>query len=458
MQYTLKNRYNGKGGVKELLIIALPMVTSYACDIVMQITDRLFMSEIAPEAMNAVLGGGVSVLVMSFFFVGLLSFSTSLVAQYYGAGLKKNSAKVLTQAVIIVLIAYPLILLLRPLGLLFFQFMKITPEQMVYQIQYFNIMVYGIFFTLIRTAFIGYFSGIGNTRIVMFSTIVTMLCNVSFNYVLVFGKLGFEPMGIQGAAFGTVMASLLGSLVFVWKYFSKKNVNEFQVKKSVGFDGEIMRKLLYFGTPQGTEMFVNMLAFNMLIFIFQSQGNVIATATTITFNWDFISFIPLIGIEIGIMSLVGRYMGAKDVKSAVRSTYSGLTLGLLYSLVCLVLFVWLPVPLVNLFKGNSDAKLFGQVAPIAIQMVQLVSLYVLFDAVMVCLVGALRGAGDTYWTMWASMAMNWVMVGTAYLMFEVFGYHVISVWLAVIVVIILFAVVMLHRFMQGKWKEIHLID
>jgi MATE family multidrug resistance protein len=77
---------------------------------------------------------------------------------------------------------------------------------------------------------------------------------------------------------------------------------------------------------------------------------------------------------------------------------------------------------------------------------------------MVCLVGALRGAGDTYWTMWAFMIAHWSMVGVAYIMFEVFGYHVISVWLAVIVVIVLFSVVLMHRFFQGKWKKIHVIE
>jgi MATE family multidrug resistance protein len=454
---SLKAHYYNKGGIQEMLIIALPMVVSYACDVVMQITDRLFMAEIAPEAMNAVLGGGLSVLVLSFFFVGVLSFTTSLVAHYYGAGLKINSAKVLTQAFILVLIAYPLILLLRPLGLLFFQFMKVTPEQLVYQVQYFNIMVYGILFSLLRTAFTGYFSGIGNTHTVMIATSVTMVANVGLNYVLVFGKLGFPTMGIQGVAIGTVMASALGTIVFIWRYFSAKNAIEFEVKKSFRFDWRIMKKLLYYGTPQGTEMFVNMLAFNVLVFIFQSQGNIIATATTITFNWDYISFIPLIGIEIAIMSLVGKYMGAKDVKSAVRSTFSGLKAGLLYSLVCLILFVWVPEPLVYMFKGNTDDAMFHQIAPLAIQMLQLASLYVLFDAIMVCLVGALRGAGDTYWTMWASITAHWSMAIVAYIMFEFFGYHVISVWLAVIVVIIVFAMVLLHRFFQGKWKKINVL-
>ena len=448
--------YNGKGGIKEMLAIAFPMIVSYACDVVMHITDRFFLSRVALEAMNAVLGGSLSVLVLSFFFVGLLSFSTTLVAQYFGSKQNGLTSKVFMQTVLVIIVAYPLILLLRPLAIYFFSFMDLPQKQLLFQIQYFNILIIGVIFTLLRTAFIGFFSGIGETKVVMVSTFVTMLLNVALNYVFIFGKLGIAPMGVQGAALGTVIAGGVGLLVYVIKYFSRTNMIAFDVRTSFSFDRKIMKQLFYFGSAQGTEMFVNMLAFNVLIFIFQSQGNVIATATTITFNWDYIAFIPLIGIEVAIMSLVGRYMGSKDVDTALRSTYSGLLVGLSYSFVCLFVFVFFPDFLVKIFKGN-DPVLFKQVLPIAKRMIQLASLYVLFDAIMVCLIGALRGAGDTYWTMWASMIMHWVMVGLTYLLFEVFAYDVILVWIAVIVVIILFALVLVYRFYQGKWKNIEVI-
>jgi MATE family multidrug resistance protein len=73
----LQNLYLGKGGIKEMLIIALPMVATYACDIVMQITDRLYMAQLAPEAMNAVMGGGLAMLMLSF-FLSINSSSTSV--------------------------------------------------------------------------------------------------------------------------------------------------------------------------------------------------------------------------------------------------------------------------------------------------------------------------------------------------------------------------------------------
>ncbi len=457
MSFTRK-MYAGKGGIKEMLVIALPMVASFACDVVMQFTDRIFLSRLAPEAMNAALGGGTTALVLSYFFVGLISFSTGLVAQYFGAKQKNNSAKVLTQAVWLALVAYPVILIIKPLGISLFKIMQLTDEQFFYQKQYYNILVLGSIFTLVRTAFVCFFSGIGRTRIVMQASIVTMLVNVGVNYVLIFGKLGFPEMGISGAATGTIIATIIGVVVLAVKYLGRKNKLDFDIKHSFRFDRAITRKLFYFGTPQGVEMFVNMLAFNLLIFIFQSQGNVISTAITITFNWDYISFFPLIGIEVAITSLVGKYMGAGKVKLAVKSAFSGLTAGIIYSFVCFLFFVFMPEILVRVFKTAGESGVFEQAIPLAKRMVQLAALYVMFDAVMVCFIGALRGAGDTHWTMWASIATHWIMVITAYLMFNVFKFDVVSVWLSVVVIVIIFAFALFVRFRRGRWKNIRMID
>jgi len=70
----------------------------------------------------------------------------------------------------------------------------------------------------------------------------------------------------------------------------------------------------------------------MLLFLFHARGPQTATAATILFNWDMIAFVPLLGIEIGVTSLVGRYMGAKEPALASKVTISGMKIGSIYSL------------------------------------------------------------------------------------------------------------------------------
>ena len=75
-----------------MIALALPMVVSQACDTVMIFTDRLFLSRLSPELMNAAMGGGLTAFMMMTFFLGLTGYATALVAQYFGRE-GKNTAR-----------------------------------------------------------------------------------------------------------------------------------------------------------------------------------------------------------------------------------------------------------------------------------------------------------------------------------------------------------------------------
>ncbi|MBW6457940.1 MAG: hypothetical protein K0B52_02140, partial [FCB group bacterium] len=116
MEHSIGNiKGHTPGGIREMLFIALPMVISYASDTVMTFTDRMFLSRLGPEIMNAAMSGGMTVMMMTAFFLGLIGYSTALVAQYLGAKRENTCPVVTTQAFLLILIAYPLILALKPL-------------------------------------------------------------------------------------------------------------------------------------------------------------------------------------------------------------------------------------------------------------------------------------------------------------------------------------------------------
>ena len=84
--------YHEPGGMKGLLVMALPMMVSTSCDAVMTFTDRFFLAKLGTEYMNAAMGGFVTYQTLIFFFMGLVGYSTALVAQYYGADQKHQRA------------------------------------------------------------------------------------------------------------------------------------------------------------------------------------------------------------------------------------------------------------------------------------------------------------------------------------------------------------------------------
>lgn len=445
------------GGMRELLAIALPMVISHACDTVMMFTDRLFLSRLGPEQMNASMAGGLTCFVMMTFFLGLTGYSTALVAQYLGAGRKDRCATATTQAMLIALTAYPLILLARPLVHMGFAGSGISSGQLAPQIEYFDIVVYATVIGLLRNCMSSFFSGIGRTRIVMVSAVSAMLINVGMNYILIFGKLGFPALGIRGAAYGTIMGGVVGLGVLLGMYLSGEIRRTYRVRHSLRFDAEAMGKLLRFGYPAGVEMFLNLLAFYAMILAFHAHGPATATAVTVMFNWDMVSFVPLIGIQIGVMSLVGRYMGAGQPDIAHRAAMSGLKSGWLYSIVILILFVGFPQHLVAVFRPEQPDAIFQGAAPMAVRMIRIASIYVMLEAVMVVFSGTLRGAGDTVWAMCVSVGLHWLMLAILIVMLYVLKLSPEAAWMGVVLSFLSFSYVFYHRYRGGKWRNIRMV-
>lgn len=452
-----KNKQASMASMREVIALALPIVISHACYTIMTFTDRLFLARIDSAQMNAAMGGGLSVYMLITLFLGVIGYSTALVAQYFGAGMKSKCAVVLTQTVIVSVLAYPIILLLRPLGVLLFEHMGIVHKQLVYQKIYFNILLSAAVVPLLRTALASFFSGIGRTKVVMVASFTAMIVNVIANYILIFGKLGFPALEIRGAAYGTVFGGVSGVLVLLGTYLAKHNSVEYTVRKSFCFVKETMNKLLRFGYPAGIEMFLNMLAFNIIIMLFHSRGLVAATATTIMFNWDMVSFIPLLGLQIGVTSLVGRYMGMQSPDLAHQSTISGLKLGWIYSILTFVLFVFFPVNLVNLFKPEGNLEIFFQTVPVAVFMIRVAVLYIFVEAVMLVFSGALRGAGDTLWAMLLSVGLHWILVPVLFLMLRVFNLSIQISWVTLIIIFVIFSFLFYLRYRGGKWRKIRMV-
>ncbi len=130
--------------------IAFPMIISNACITVMVVTDRLFLSKLSEAHMNAAMGGGLFAYLVTTFILGLVGYGTALVAQYMGAGQKERCARVITQGLLLVGVAYPVILLLHPIGHVVFARSGISPDQERLQGAYYSILVFGSLLPMLR--------------------------------------------------------------------------------------------------------------------------------------------------------------------------------------------------------------------------------------------------------------------------------------------------------------------
>ncbi len=448
----------GPGNALELLGIALPMVISQACETVMMFTDRLFLSRLGGVHMNAAMAGGLTCFLFMTFFIGITGYSNALVAQYYGAGRREKCPLVVTQGSILALGGAVLLLAALPLGRFLFVHSRIPAEQVELQVIYFNIVMMGAGLGLLRNVLSCFFSGIGKTSIVMGASLFSMVVNVGANYVLVFGKLGFPALGIRGAAYGTLIGAAAGLLVILGAYLGKENRKAYGVFQALRFDKAIMTLLLRLGYPAGLELFLNLLAFTNIVLAFHSYGLEVGAAATIAFNWDMVSFIPLVGVNIAITSLVGRYMGAAKPEVAHRVTMTGLRMAFCYSGVLLLIFAFMPEALVRVFHPREASLAFESMLPTATFMVRLISFYVLADAVGSVFSGALRGAGDTFWAMCLSVGTHWVLALSVIAAIRIFHASPEASWSVLVFMVFLIGGAFYFRYRGGAWRTLRVVS
>ncbi|MFC1796564.1 MATE family efflux transporter [Pseudomonadota bacterium] len=437
--------------LRELLRLSFPMVVSHGAFAVMIFTDRWFMAQIDATHITAALGGGVAAYFTFSLFMGIITYANALVAQYFGTGEYAKCPRVVTQGVIMALSSLPLLALGACLVGHLFEKMGHHPDQVELERVYFFILMSGSIFTLVKACIASYFSGIGRTRVVMISDVLGVLLNIPLTWMLVFGKFGLPELGIAGAALSTVIASVFTIGLFLSFYFARDHREQFQVLKSFHFDARILRRYLRLGTPSGFESFMNTATFNLFLLMFQSYGIVQGASIAIVFNWDMLSFIPMIGLNIGVMSLIGRFVGARDMARANQVISSGFIMALGYSGLLAILFLIFRVQLVEVFASPGED--FTQIRNLASQMMIGLTTYMMADAIIIIAGGALRGAGDTRWLMTTSISLHVLMLIAQYFIIMVFDYGPIASWWTFVAMIISLAVIYLWRLLGGVWRH-----
>ncbi len=444
-------RHFSRRTMVELLRLALPMVVSQGTFAVMIFTDRYFMSQIDPVHMAAALGGGVASFFSFCFFTGLLSYANALSAQYLGAGDRHKCPKVVTQGMIMTAMSAPFLTLIVFLVSGIFDGMGHDPELVELERTYYLILMAGVLVTLAKVCIASYFAGIGRTHVVMICDVFGLVVNVPLCYVMVFGKLGFPALGIVGAGISTVVATLLAFLLFVTFYFRKEHRDAFAVLQSFAVDTRILRRFWRLGFPSGLELFLNVAAFNLFLLMFQSYGVAEGAAAAIVFNWDILSFVPMIGLHVGVISLIGRFVGARDMARTNEVIAASFAVALAYSAFLAVLYISYRFPLVEVFAPPSGD--FTAIRELSAFMMIGLSSYVMADAVILVSGGVLRGAGDTRWLMVASVSLHWAMLVAQFFIIRVFEFSPRVSWIAFCVLVLAIAVVYSLRLRGGRWRD-----
>jgi MATE family multidrug resistance protein len=224
-------------------------------------------------------------------------------------------------------------------------------------------------------------------------------------------------------------------------------------------DWPLMQRLVHFGWPAGVSVVAEAWCFTTIMVLVGRLGDQAAAATTLALNVNLLAFIPLVGLGTAIGVLVGKYLVQEQVEKAKRMVFSGLLIGIAYSLIFVILYGVFPEWVMTIYSFDSDPERFEKMRPVLKPLLLFIACYCVFDAFQMVFVGALKGAGDTRFVLGGHLfaGIATLIGGIAFSTMEGMGglyywWSVITVW------VILLAVIFTLRYLQGGWQTKRVIE
>jgi MATE family multidrug resistance protein len=313
---------------------------------------------------------------------------------------------------------------------------------------------------LIAQAGAAFYSGRGQTWVVMLVDASAALLNLVLDYCWIFGYYGFPEWGLAGAAWATVLATWIKALVYVLLPLQAKHRGPYGTVAGLRFDWTLVRRILYYGGPSGFQMLLDVTGFTVFILLISRLGDVQSEATSMAFSISSLAFMPIYGLHLAVSVLVGERLGENRDDLAARATYTTLQISWIYMLAISLLYVFAPgLFLFGFYPDQAalDAKQ-AAVMQMAALLLQFVAAYNLLDATQMIFVGAIKGAGDTQFLLRVSLVLAALLGAFSWLSVEVWELSVYGCWTLVVFWCWLAAVTYLVRFRQGKWRQMRVID
>lgn len=456
----LKKRWNEPFGYRDALNVGLPLVVSLGSSTTMEFTDRIFLSNYSLISIAAALPAAMANFVFLLFALGIASYSSVFIAQYYGACKFDKIGSAVWQAIYFCCFAWIAIAMLVFVAEPFFAFVGHAPEVQKEEVTYFSILTLGTGFAIIANAIGCFFTGLGKTRPNMIVNIIAVLINIPLDYMLINGVWIFPELGIAGAALATVSSWGMQLIMYAWLVFTPQNDVTYHVKRAWHFNAKLFMRMMRFGIPSGLNNFFDIFAFTVFIMVVGRIGEVELAASNIVLSINSLAFLPVVGLNIAASILVGQAMGGKDVAKARVAARNVLHIAMLWMGTFAAIFLLFPYELTALFRPEGiPAEQFAAIQSTCQVLLAYVAFFCLQDSVALIFFGALKGAGDTMFVMRAMALCATLCLGVPVVAGRFFfdaGLH--TLWAMLIVYVCILALTAFLRFRSEKWEHIEVIE
>lgn len=435
-----------------VLSIALPVAMQQVINLGVNLADQIMIGSFGETQISACSLANQFYFLYNILCLGISGGACVLTAQYWGAN---NVRRVKETTTLVLWLAVALSIIFAAISLICpSQIMRLYTSDLgiieagdrYLRIMAFVYLIHGtaiIAISILRT--------VGVIKLGLFISCVSFFVNIFFNYVFIFGALGFPRLEIAGAAVGTLIARAVEFLITFIYMLKVEDQLRYRIKDLfVKVDKALVKEYISIGAPviisDGLLTFGN----NALAMIMGRMGASMVSAYAICNVTVQISTVFINGISSASSVITGNTVGKGEAEKALKQGYTFFSLSVITGILGAVLIKLISPTIISFYKITPET------VAITNQLMDAVILIVIFQCIQgVMTKGVLRGGGDTKFLMMADILFLWVAsIPLGYLTGLVWNMSPFIVYICLRIDFVIKAVWCLHRLSSGKWIRV----
>lgn len=429
---------------KKLILLAIPVSLGQVGHMITGMADTAMVGQLGDTELAGISFANNVFMFLFIFGLGLSGGLTPLVGKAFGENNLDKCRKLMQQGVVFNVCAGVLFTLLN-LSLVFFMpYMGQDAEVVQVAIPYYFYITFSLLPLMGFAGYKQFLEGMGNTVPPMVISIACNIINVGLNYVFIYGELGLEPMGVNGAGLATLLArGLMFVSLALYVYWDTKLRHFYNGFSQFKADWPVLGEIGKIGFPVGLQFFMEVAAFAFGAIMMGWLGKVPQAAHHIAITLAATTFLAASGIGTASTIMISNYHGQHQYLQLRRVGHAAFRLAFVFMSFTAICFAMLSDVLPTYFINNENLE----VAAIASGLLVVAALFQLSDGMQMVVISSLRGLADVKIPMYIAFVSYWVIaLPSCYLFAFVLNLGPPGIWYGYLTGLTVAAIAFLIRF------------
>ena len=428
---------------KVILHFAFPLLIGNLLQQFYNLTDSIIVGQfLGKQALAAVSASFFIYYFIVSLVIGVGSGTSVVISQFFGAKQFDKVQRAFSSFFIFMLVAG---VLLSIAGIIFAKdlfTLTNTPEDVIPEaVAYFRIYVGGTFLFVTFNSIISILRGVGESMRPMLFILLTTVLNIALDLLFI---VGFD-WGIEGAARATVIAQGIGMYIGL-AYINNVHPILSIKKQDLNFDFSIFKEGLRIGLPTSVQQCSISLGLIALLGVVNSFGTDTLTAYGAAGKIDTIIIQAVLTLSGALAAFCGQNMGANRIDRVRKGLRFTMLVNILFGVTTFLAVYFFGDCMMLAFTKDPNVIAIGK------EYLLIIGGFFVVHGGLNVFNGALRGVGDTFFTMIVSITCLWLIrIPLAYWFSSIWGR--IGIWWAIGASLTIGLIVTFFYFQLGFWKN-----